>query len=748
MSITPPYTYNISLLFILSLSLAACGGGGGPSNSSDSTDGTTTTTDDGTNVTTGTDSATLVPALGVVSGSTFTDAVISVGVTDLSAGGSTSVSVNIVDTASSNAVIVGAQYGIRFSSECAELDPPKATFQDAELLTTSGVASTFYKAEGCSGEDRITATLFESDGGNITGDTIDAALATVTVALAEVNNIEYVDASSPSIALKGLGFSVLPETSAISFAVKDEFNNPISGKTVTFTLSNSSVGATLAGDSDANGSVEGLTDGNGIAIAYVNSGSTHASISVKASTTKNTGGIIGTQSFPIAVTTGVVDQNSFNLVVDTRNPHSWDIDGTEIDFSVRGSDAFQNPIPDGTVINFIAESGQILPTCTISGGGCSVKWASTHPRPGVILDPAKSDGSLILKTNANGFPGYDAGWQGGRAGVATILAYTLGEAGYPDSGGNGLLDVGESYYGLAEAFLDANEDGNFDPAIVLNPQEKLIDFDSNGVQTAAPINYQGVSCTAGAIAAGHCSELVHVRDTLSIIVADGNAARVTLTGISGSVTPNLTAASCINVRDEAPVIFNFNVADSNGNIPPIDTQVAFTAEGFELVGSAPKNVPEGYSTSGINYSVAIKNDTTFENGNVSFEVTSVTDDVTSWTSQTLTDDPRIVVTSDSYFLDVPTPTTKSATYTFTDACGSSPAAGDIILFELANGLFTQTPLVATATNKFQFSGADLTSGQLTLVFEDDGTPSPAGGDMKITTIKDGFSSETTYSITD
>lgn len=737
--------YGISFL---SLALIACGGGGGPSNS-DEGEGDTTITEGGTNVTTGTDLSTQVPALGVVNEGTYTDAIVDVGVSELSAGGSTSISVNIVDTASSNAVIVGAQYGVRFSSECAELDPPKATFQDDELLTTNGSVSTFYKAEGCSGEDRITATLFAADAGSITGEAVYAALGAVTVALAEVNNIEFVDAVPSTIALKGLGFTALPETSAISFAVKDEFNNPISGKTVNFKLSNNSVGVTLAGDADLDGAVDGLTDGSGIATAYVNSGSSHASISVKATTAKNSGGTIGTQSFPVAITTGVVDQNSFNLVIETRNPHSWDIDGTEVDLSVRGSDAFQNPIPDGTVINFMSESGQILPSCVISNGGCSVKWTSTNPRPGVILDPSKSDGSLLLKTNAVGFPGYDAAWQGGRAGVATILAYTLGEAGFPDSGGNGLLDVSEPYYGLAEAFLDANEDGNFDPGAILNPEERLIDFDSNGVQTAAPSTYQGASCSAGAIAAGHCAELVHVRDTVKIIVADGTAATVTLTGISGSNTADLTNASCIDVREESPVTFNFNVADSNGNIPPIDTGIAFTAEGFELVGSAPSNVPEGFSTTGINYSVSIKEDDTFENGIAIFEVNSLTGDITSWDSQTLTDDPRILVSTDSYILDVSAGAqSQSVVYTFADACGNPPDAADIILFELANGLFTEASIPVAATNKYQFSGADLNgSGQLTIVYEDDGAPT-VDGDVKVTTLKAGITSTTTYTITD
>lgn len=725
--------YLSSSLFIIML--VACGGGGSPSN--EATTDTTTTTDDGTDVSTGTNQDTLAPALGTGSGSSFADATVAVSISDLAAGGNTEVSLNIVDTAAGNSVIVGTQYAVRFSSECSDQEPAKASFQQTEIITSSGTVSTFYQAQGCSGEDRISATLFKADNGVILGDTLDAALGTVNVALAEVNNIEYVEASATSIALKGLGFTALPETSAVSFAVKDEFNNPISGKTVSFTLSNNSVGVTLAGDDDFNGEVEGLTNADGIAIAYVNSGTTHASISVKATTTKNTGGVIGTQSLPIAVTTGVVDQNSYNLVVDTLNPHSWDIDGTTIEFSVYGADSFQNPIPDGTVINFMAESGQVQPTCTTAGGSCVATWTSTNPRPGTMLDGT-------LKTNASGFPGFDATWQGGRAGVASVLAYTLGEAGFADANGNGLLETTETYYTMAEAFLDANEDGNYDASDANNPYEKLIDFDLNGVQTAAPANYQGVSCSDTAKAAAHCVNLVHVRDQLNFIVADGRAATINLTGVTGGTSGDLSAANCINVRSEETVTFSFNVADSNGNIPPVGTAVAFTSEGFDLVGSAPNNIPNQFSISGYDYAITIEPDDTFDNGSALFEVTSLREAVTSWTSPTLTDDPRILVTTDSYLLDV-SAGTQTVVYSFRDACGNPPANGDIILFELANAQLNNFGGVA----KRQFSGSDLTGGDLTVIFEDDGTPTVGGGDVKITTITtNGFSSETTYSIVD
>jgi hypothetical protein len=356
-----------------------------------------------------------------------------------------------------------------------------------------------------------------------------------------------------------------------------------------------------------------------------------------------------------------------------------------------------------------------------------------------------------LKTNAAGFPGFDASWQGGRAGVATVLAYTLGEAGFADANGNGLLETSETYFTMAEAFLDANEDSNFDASNANNPYEKLVDFDSNGIQTVAPTNYQGVSCSSTASAAGHCAELVHVRDQLSFIVADGRTATLTSTSINGGASGDLSAASCINVRSEGAVTFNFNVADSNGNIPPLGTTVAFKADGFDLVGSAPINIPNAFSTSGYNYSITIEADDTFEDGSATFEVTSLRDSITGWTSVKLTDDPRILTSTDSYLLDVSSaPQSQSVVYTFADACGNVPVAGDIILIELANGLFTHATLAVTPVNKLQFRGSDLNaSGQLTIVFEDDGTPTAAGGDVKISAITtDGFTSVTTYKITD
>jgi hypothetical protein len=734
---------KIVSISLLALAITACGGGSPTSTSATTGDagtGNSNTTTDNT-----TANVVVIEAdLGNGVGTSFVPNVIAVQTSNLSAGGATNISVSVVDSGASNAYAIAKEYAITFASICADRNPAKAEFTASVVRSSTGTASTFYQAKGCAGEDIITAKLYEEftagdSGLTVSGDPIAIAVATVQVELPEVNAVAFTGNSTTSLGLSGIANTNLPATGIVSFTVFDNFGNPIEGKEVDFVLSTTSVGASLSAPA-------GVTNENGVVTAAVNSGTTHGILSITATTATNTGGTISTASLPISVTTGSADQNSFNLVVDTINPRAWDFDGTTISLTASAADTFQNPVPDGTVINFFSESGRVQPSCVTSDGVCSVTWTSSNPRPGLDLTGA-------LNTNAVGYPGYDASWQGGRAGVATVIAYTHGDAGFADANGNGLLDIGESYVTMAEAYLDANEDNGFDQADTNNPYEKLIDYTINGVLDSAPANYQGVSCTVAALAAGHCSELVHVRDQLSFIVADGSAATVASTGISGGVSGDLSAASCINVRSEETVTFSFNVEDSNGNIPPVGTAVAFTSEGFDLVGSGPQSIPNAFSTAGYNYSITIKADDTYENGSATFEVTSISTAVTGWTSPTLTDDPRVLTTTNSYFLDV-TGGNQTVVYSFRDACGNPPAAGDIILFELKNaefivsGIAGQSLVPNADVTRYQFFGSDLSAaGDLEVIYSADGATST--GDVKIATITaNGFTTEFTFEITD
>jgi hypothetical protein len=727
---------KIVSISLCALAISACGGGsptsGTASAGASGADNAATTTDNTT-----ADVVVIDADLGNGVGSTFVPNVIAVQASNLSAGGATNILVSIVDSGAGNSYALAKEYAITFASICADRNPAKAEFTASVVRSSTGTASTFYQAKGCAGEDIITAKLYEAfstldSGIAVSGDPVAIAVATVQVELPEVNAVAFTGNSTTTLGFSGIANTLYPATGIVSFTVFDNFGNPIEGKEVDFVLSTTSVGASLSAPA-------GVTNENGLVTAAVNSGSTHGILSITATTATNTGGTISTASLPISVTTGSADQNSFNLVIDTINPRAWDVDGATISFSASAADTFQNPVPDGTVINFFAESGRIQPSCETSGGTCSVIWTSANPRPGLDL-------SGYLKTNAVGFPGYDATWQGGRAGVATVIAYTNGDAGFSDGNGNGLLDIGEAYVTMAEAYLDANESNGLDqPGTATNPYEKLIEYTINGVQDSAPVNYQGVACTVAASDAGHCAELVHVRDQLSFIVANGQAATITSTGITGTTSGDLSGATCINVRNEENVSFSFNVADTNGNIPPLGTVVSFTSEGFELVGSGPKNVPNAFSTAGIDYTVTIKADNTYENGFAFFEVTSLSLAVSTWSSVKLTDDPRVLQATDTFLLDVSGSSDQTVTYTFSDACGNVPAPNDIILFDMENALIGTS---GAGVNKLQIRGSDLTAGSYTVSFTKDAIPST--GAVIVSTINsvDGTRVDTSYDIDD
>ncbi|TVV41888.1 Ig-like domain-containing protein [Thalassolituus sp. C2-1] len=671
--------------------------------------------------------------LGFGSGGSFVENTLQISPAILAAGGTALITANVVDGNNADALVVNKAYGLTVSSECS--DQGQAEFVSAEQIVFQGEARFSYTAQGCEGVDGLTVNLYAVTNGEIDKTRLlKSTVGSITVNKAQIGAILSGDISASQLSVTSIANKLLPTQSEVTFRVVDRNGLPVPNQEVRFSLNSEVGGINLTIDS-------AITDADGQVKAIVNSGTTHAITSVIAETTTEAGNLLKTSSLPISITTGYPDQNSFNLVADILNPLGFDVDGTSVQFTVRAGDAFGNPVPDGTIINFIAESGLIEPTCPISGGSCSVNWVSTNPRPGF-------NGNGVLKTNAAGYPGYDATWQGGKAGVATVLAYSVGEAGFADKDGDGLLDAlgvagDESFFSMGEAFLDANEDGVFNDSNTVNPYEKLVDYDKDGSWDAAPAVYEGASCSQDTLDAGvHCQKLVHVRDSVQFIVAAGRTApAIELVSVSGGITADLSGNSCINVRNEGSVTFTFNATDYNGNIPPIDTAISFEAEGFEIVSEPPASVPNSNSTTGFAFSATIEKDDTFENGRARLELKTTQNFASGWTSVTLTDDPRILLTPDQYLLDV-SGGNQTVTYTFRNACGGVPAAGDIILFRLGNGQF------AGGGTKLQISGADLTAGAYTVTYETDGTPST--GSVTITTIEsnDGISYSVDYEIED
>lgn len=303
-------------------------------------------------------------------------------------------------------------------------------------------------------------------------------------------SLQFVSASPEILSLKGTGGVGFGETSQVVFKVVDINGNPIEGTSVDFSLSSYVGGLYLSRESTT-------SDVNGLVSTTVNSGTIATPIRVLAEITLESGEKIAIQSDLLTVTTGIPDQNSFSISTDTFAPEAWRTDGVTSTITVRLGDRFNNPVPDGTVINFTAEGGLIDSTCQTSNSVCSVTWSSQEPRP-----------------------------QDHRV---TILAHAIGHESYYDKNGSGVFDDGDAFDDLPEAYRDDDENAVFDPNAsgVISQDEKYIDYDLSGNYTDIDGVFNGVPCLHSTLCpenannvGGRSNTLTTVRGQITLIMAD------------------------------------------------------------------------------------------------------------------------------------------------------------------------------------------------------------------------------------
>lgn len=296
----------------------------------------------------------------------------------ISAGGTTTLSVTIWDTSVTPAVKFTDAVDVSFASACASLSIPIATI-DKTVTTVNGVATSTYLAQGCEGEDIVTAT---ANAGGI----VLSATGTVSVTSASIGSIAFLSATPKNISLQGVGGQ---ESSVLIFKVLDSNGNPIANKRVNFSL-NTSVGGIVLNPANAS------TNAAGIVQTVVNSGTVHTSIRVTAEIA-DTSPIVRTQSSELVVSTGIPDQDSFSLSASVLNPEAWDHDGAKVIITARLADAYNNPVPDNTVVSFTTEGGAIEDSCVTVKSSCSVTWTSQSVRPsGQILGGSNVGPTVIL----------------------------------------------------------------------------------------------------------------------------------------------------------------------------------------------------------------------------------------------------------------------------------------------------------------------------------------------------------------
>jgi len=451
---------------------------------------------------------------------------------------------------------------------------------DSPVVSVGGVARATYRADGCAGQDTITATA--TTGGQALTDSI-----TFEVDQAEAGSIRFVSATPTVLALKGTG-GLLPgletsrsESSVVIFQLIDNNGNAIRQKQVDFELISTIGGLTLEPSS-------ATTDNDGKIQTVVRSGSVGGVVRVLAKyhdTSSDDGAADITISAPsdlLTISTGIPDQNSFSLSASVFNPEALNYDGEEVELTIRAADHFNNPVPDGTAVYFTTEGGTVQVVdgsgdtlCLTTGGACAVNWISQDPRPGYIdgrqvnanrLDDSDTSGALLhdcakfepVDTSATGVaPCINENGMGQPyGGRASVLAVAVGEESFVDSNGNGQFDSNEyrSDFDLTEAFIDFNEDGVFggvqtdgtpdagassaaDPTCYYSTEdcyqaggddEEFRDFtpwpSPDATFNIQDGQYNGLLCSGDAKTDGDCSwDLVEVRES-AVIVMSGSAA--------------------------------------------------------------------------------------------------------------------------------------------------------------------------------------------------------------------------------
>jgi hypothetical protein len=169
-----------------------------------------------------------------------------------------------------------------------------------------------------------------------------------------------------------------------------------------------------------------------------------------------TGGGIST------VANGVPNQRFMSMSVEVFNLN-WAIDGATTKVSIQVADTAGNPVPEGSVIQFSTEGGQIQTSCTTTGvkagtstiSACSVTFSTQDYRP--------TDGFVRL------------------------IAWMEGEEAYKDLNANGKYDPGEPFIDTGRIYRDDDNSNSYNATFdELSIGATLASTPGIGTQACAP----------------------------------------------------------------------------------------------------------------------------------------------------------------------------------------------------------------------------------------------------------------------
>lgn len=330
-------------------------------------------------------------------------------------------------TVLSNGAVPTSAVSVALTATCGQVSPSIATTNGSGVI---GATYRSVKSDGtlCLGADTIAATT--------TGAT---ASTTITVAAPTTGSISFVSASPAQIFLSNSGAA---STTTLSFKSLFSTGAVAPSTSVKFTLTGNPGGVTF-GTAGNTAPYTVTSDSAGVSTVLVYAGNVPGAITITAEWTSNSA--VTTNSNGLTAASGAARQSSMSLSPSKFNIDGWDGDGDTTVLTARVADSNGNPVPDGTVINFVSSGGQISRSCsttTANTGGlnaagfsqCSVTLMAQNPRP------------------ANG--------------RVVVLAYLEGVKNFTDVNGNGTYDAGiDMLVDQGDAYRDDNENGLYDSSL-------------------------------------------------------------------------------------------------------------------------------------------------------------------------------------------------------------------------------------------------------------------------------------------
>ena len=375
--------------------------------------------------------------------STLTLSPLKIGSANVSAYGTTGVEVQVLQN---GLPFTSSLVTVNFTTSCAT---DRATISPVATTRPDGTAVATFVDNGCAQAADTDVTLTAS----IATDTKSGSTRVLSPTTGSLRFLS-VEPSDKSITLRGQGGNARQENATVTFKLVDVAGQGVGNADVCFdsttyigglnvdgygpgTLPNPQGSATLCG-SDALAVVRYVkrTNPDGTVSVQINSGTVPTPVRVRARAIYPLQGGSQLESFSdtLSISTGLPLQRSFSLSVDKANIDGGNFDGEIATLTIRLADQFSNPVPDGTVVNFIGSGAAVCTadngSCKTTNGVCSCNVVSQERRP--------VDGRVV------------------------VTAYAVGLEDFDDTNGDNVYTPGvDGFAGhdLGDAYVDANKDG-------------------------------------------------------------------------------------------------------------------------------------------------------------------------------------------------------------------------------------------------------------------------------------------------